>query len=512
MSALDARDTPLFTRNRLHYHPPTLHRKIPDPKPDLKDASGILESLPPNSDLAELISTSYTLFVISLFKAILAKLQASIFKKLGLTEPKITEMEDTLTISKMPEGMEVSEEKPIPDLAPSMKIDSPKHVEPLPETNRILLSDMSIISVPSENHYHHNLYESVFDVESSDDDINTDQYGTNLSFNFNKSIFNNDWTNNTRSASITSSVTAYTYPDDLVLDILKPLNEYDVAVSKFYTPFRPVPKAKYSVTDAVLTSIPLTFLTSFLRKERDSIQELVTKERTSVRAVVSPLAKEQLHIVEQYWRSGRSNQPVVSGFSIDITCKDLLTLSDRSWLNDNVIDFYLSLVTDQNDLVYCWTTHFYTTLKKNGYKGVARWAKRRKINVMEMNKIVVPINSMNTHWAVAVVDNIQLTISYYDSLSSSGNFPAVQTLEQYMMLEADRLGVPPKSYTLQPNMKTPQQQNGYDCGVFTCTVAKHIAQETPLLFSQKDMQTIRRRMAYEIVQKQLLPEVKGPNL
>ncbi|KAF8002822.1 hypothetical protein HF325_002067 [Metschnikowia pulcherrima] len=73
-----------------------------------------------------------------------------------------------------------------------------------------------------------------------------------------------------------------------------------------------------------------------------------------------------------------------------------------------------------------------------------------------------------------------------------------------MAKEIDRLGLPQIAYKLYPNMKTPQQQNGSDCGVFTCTVAKHLAENLPLSFSQKDMPLIRRRMAFEIMNKSLL--------
>lgn len=348
------------------------------------------------------------------------------------------------------------------------------------------------------------------DLVDSDEELEGEgQYGTNLTIDH-KAGHYNDWSASTFRHANYSFLPII---DDVYSDILKPLDEYDKVVSKFYTPFRPVPKARYSVTDAVLSAVPSKLLTNFLKKERESIQNLIHKERTALRAVVTPLTPDQLQMVELYWRAGRSSQHIVSGFSIDITTKDLLTLSDRQWLNDNVIDFYLNLVTELTDLVYCWTTHFFTTLKKNGYKGVARWAKRRKINVMTMDTIVVPINSMNTHWSVAVIDNFNKTISYFDSLSSGGNLHAVQLLDQYMRNEAERLNVPPHKYDLQPSMKTPQQQNGFDCGVFTCTVSKYIAKKAPLLFSQKDMHTIRRRMAYEIVHKTLLPEGNlSPNL
>lgn len=51
----------------------------------------------------------------------------------------------------------------------------------------------------------------------------------------------------------------------------------------------------------------------------------------------------------------------------------------------------------------------------------------------------------------------------------------------------------------------PQQTNGYDCGVFMCQYALYLALGKPFDFTQRDMSTIRRRMALEISQGKLMP-------
>ena len=46
---------------------------------------------------------------------------------------------------------------------------------------------------------------------------------------------------------------------------------------------------------------------------------------------------------------------------------------------------------------------------------------------------------------------------------------------------------------------TPQQENGYDCGVFTCQFLETISRgEESFRFSQKNMPYLRRRMIWEI--------------
>lgn len=53
----------------------------------------------------------------------------------------------------------------------------------------------------------------------------------------------------------------------------------------------------------------------------------------------------------------------------------------------------------------------------------------------------------------------------------------------------------------------PQQNNGYDCGVFACQFAVFSALGKPFVFSQTDMPDIRKRMALEISQGKLMPVV-----
>lgn len=509
---------PLLTRNRLHYQPPCFGPKRVTPE-IVYDFSVPPHLEPEHQPSLATLLTSYTLLILAFLRGILSRLTLTVFGELRLrpssldrevveTSQKIEVVEDisdepqSPLEEKKPGGLPRSSEghNSFQDQKSPQNLDGTLVQSAQTQSENILPSDLSIISVSNGP----NIYESILQIDSDDEIEGEGQYGTNLTITNHSNHMFRDWQFSNTSAMLHSVFE----PND-VSDILKPLDDYDVAISKFYTPFRPVPLPKYTVTDAVLSAIPSSFRTSFLKKERDHIQELVSKERSASRSAVVPLNREQLLVVEKFWRAGRSSQPVVSAFSIDITCKDLLTLADGQWLNDNVIDFYLNLVTELQERVYCWTTHFYTTLKKNGYKGVARWAKRRKINVVDMKTVIVPINSMNTHWAVAVVDNEQHTISYYDSLGSNGNRAAVELLEHYMQQEAERLGVPVHQYRLSPNMKTPQQQNGYDCGVFTCTVAKFIALSSPLLFSQKDMPVIRRRMAFEIVQKNLLADSRA---
>jgi sentrin-specific protease 1 len=53
--------------------------------------------------------------------------------------------------------------------------------------------------------------------------------------------------------------------------------------------------------------------------------------------------------------------------------------------------------------------------------------------------------------------------------------------------------------------ETPQQENGFDCGVFLCQTMENLSRGVPVPFdfTQANMPYLRRRMVWEITQQQL---------
>jgi sentrin-specific protease 1 len=53
---------------------------------------------------------------------------------------------------------------------------------------------------------------------------------------------------------------------------------------------------------------------------------------------------------------------------------------------------------------------------------------------------------------------------------------------------------------------TPQQENGYDCGVFACQFLEALSRgmDSPFNFTQRNMTFLRRRMILEIARTELL--------
>ncbi|EGW34305.1 uncharacterized protein SPAPADRAFT_148983 [Spathaspora passalidarum NRRL Y-27907] len=414
-----------------------------------------------------------------------------------------------------------SENSSIEIVAVNTNIDHNSAQSPPRQQNSILLDyeEDEISTAKLSNSPHDVLQELAFNRLRQHQQINqqsnTDepQYGTDLSIAI------------PRPRRTSPFKPAPTFPpnyDSTILDITMPrsssqissltLNPHDAyrkSILNYYVPSKPISMTSYSIVDNFISNFYIDRISSIYQSAQDKLQDVITAKRLDFLSAVKPLTSDQLTHVYNAWKSTNPHQLFVSNFQIEITTKDLQTLQDGRWLNDNIIDYYLNLIMKDYPKVFAWTTHFYSNLETKGYKGVERWGKRKKLNPFEKDMILVPVNISSTHWALTVIDNVKATITYYDSLDSQsiGNTAAVTNLNHYMNMEANRVGHAPVEYTLHPHHKqTPQQKNGYDCGVFTCTAAKFIASREGLRFGQRDMKIIRRRMTHEIINNHLLTD------
>ena len=196
----------------------------------------------------------------------------------------------------------------------------------------------------------------------------------------------------------------------------------------------------------------------------------------------------------------------------DIQRQDLRTIGPGEWLNDKVMQYYLNLIarrSEENpDLAYprchAFGTHFYTLLSKSGrgydYARVKSWT--RKVDIFHMDVLIVPMH-LGNHWTMAVIHPQRAHIDYYDSLG--GRCAGVQILQRWLQDEhktkMQRELEGPVTHTYHDDI--PQQNNGYDCGVFACHFAECAGRGSSIDFSQSDMPYFRKRMILEIMNKKI---------
>ncbi|XP_055073934.2 uncharacterized protein [Misgurnus anguillicaudatus] len=206
------------------------------------------------------------------------------------------------------------------------------------------------------------------------------------------------------------------------------------------------------------------------------------------------------------------NLVISKAFKLCITQGDLATLKEGCWLNDKVINFYLSLLMKRNSdqlgslKVFFFSTFFYSKLQSGeGHAGVKNWTKTQDLFLFDL--IFVPLH-LGMHWALAVIDLKSQTIQCYDSMSQRHD-EICHMLFAYLT-EEHRVK---KGYILEASrwtigrMRTfaiPKQLNGNDCGVFVCKYADFLSQGKLLTFRQDDIPLFRKVMVWEIVHQKIL--------
>jgi hypothetical protein len=225
-------------------------------------------------------------------------------------------------------------------------------------------------------------------------------------------------------------------------------------------------------------------------------------------------------------RGPGSEEVVVEGFDIPVTRRLFQSLARHSWLNDEIINYYMLLLKDRNNKLldhYKETgtrpdyrpSHFYNNFFVNKlldnetggymYSYVKRWS--RRFDTFAMDKIFCPINISNTHWTLAVIYVQQKRVRYIDSMSGSGR-RYVDGLFRYLKEEhLDKKKAPlpdPESWSLEYGSDCPQQQNGVDCGVFTICAADYISDDLPLQYSQTEVSKYwRPKIGASLLRKEL---------
>ncbi|KAJ2999980.1 SUMO1 sentrin specific peptidase 1 [Globomyces sp. JEL0801] len=259
----------------------------------------------------------------------------------------------------------------------------------------------------------------------------------------------------------------------------------------------------------------------WIKDLRDSIQRRLKHTPSEYQRLFSPESKnlqrlqaKEEEIDRQVEESQQGEGEAVYGFSVSIQKHDMRTLAGRAWLNDEVINFYAELCMQrakENPTLYpkihVFNTFFYEKLRTNGYKAVRRWSK--KFDIFEKDYIIIPVH-LQMHWCCAVINFKKNRFEYYDSLH--GNNPlCLKLLREYVEAESlDKKKIPfdTSKWVDYTPKNIPEQQNGYDCGVFACMFMEFTAREENFAFRQSHMDYLRKRIALEILNKKLMGKKK----
>jgi sentrin-specific protease 1 len=158
---------------------------------------------------------------------------------------------------------------------------------------------------------------------------------------------------------------------------------------------------------------------------------------------------------------------------------DLGCLDDSGWINDEVLNSYLSLLSTQSNTSVGYTnTHFFPKLRRDGCKAASCWRGIRELLSSCYSVFLIPV-CLGLHWILAVVDLPNGNLSILDSFNNA-HLDVAEALNEFLA-SAD-LGPLP---VVHPYV--PEQQNSYDCGVFVMMFAR-------CFFLGMDIQSVNQRM------------------
>jgi sentrin-specific protease 1 len=128
-------------------------------------------------------------------------------------------------------------------------------------------------------------------------------------------------------------------------------------------------------------------------------------------------------------KPGSESEVVAIKFNIPVTRKVSFRLNDREWLNDELINFWMELLKQNNQKqvasgviprqsVYFNSFFFFNLAQQGGYnyESVKRWTGKVGLNIFECERVFVPVNMMLQHWLLLVIEVRLREIHSFDSL------------------------------------------------------------------------------------------------
>jgi sentrin-specific protease 1 len=228
-----------------------------------------------------------------------------------------------------------------------------------------------------------------------------------------------------------------------------------------------------------------------------------------------PLNEEEVALVNSALSKRNRKKILVShkNSNIDISGETLQCLRPNQWLNDDVTNLYLELLKERQTRdpqkyfkCHFFNTFFYVKLVSGSgynYKAVSRWTTKRKLgyDLIDCDIIFVPIH-IDIHWTLGVINNRERKFVYLDSLFTGVGHTILNAMAKYLVDEVkqkSQKNIDVSSWGMEYVEERPQQQNGYDCGMFMLKYIDFYSRGLSLQFSQKDMPYFRLRTAKEIL-------------
>jgi sentrin-specific protease 1 len=123
---------------------------------------------------------------------------------------------------------------------------------------------------------------------------------------------------------------------------------------------------------------------------------------------------------------------------------------------------------------------------------------------------MLKIKKKGNHWILSVINIRDKRYEYYDSMNGNSYKTIFENYKKYLKEEEkdkkvneNKINTDKFEYYV-PKDITPQQRNGYDCGVFTCIFSNYVSQDIPFNFDQSFMSYFRKKLVLNILNKNII--------
>lgn len=244
-------------------------------------------------------------------------------------------------------------------------------------------------------------------------------------------------------------------------------------------------------------------------EDEEALAAAALEAQKQVDTPLPVFTEQQVNLIRYAMGRGNPDEVLVTKFNTSIRRRDIATLMGDSWLNDEVINFYMNLLMERSEQegrlkVYAMNTFFMPKVLQQGQSGVRRWT--RKVDLFSYDVIPVPVHVSGIHWCMAIVNLKEKYIRYFDSMGQP-NKRVLEALEGYLKeesLDKKKTEFPMDGWVKESVADCPRQMNGSDCGVFSCMFAEYVTRGHRINFSQDNMPYFRQKMILEICSGKLL--------
>ena len=237
----------------------------------------------------------------------------------------------------------------------------------------------------------------------------------------------------------------------------------------------------------------------------DGVMEMCPSSQEKKDSSTDKLPMERKGVSQEMPKATKLDMPALS------------CLDSTNWLNDEVINQYLKLVTELDEEVFIFTSFFHTAFRDGGFKRVKSYY--RKHELLQYRELYIPVHKDN-HWFLITFNGEELVT--YDPF----NYPQCSALERQKNLDKNKkchlniLSQLEKKYfkplfelkkkqfkplLLQVKVppEIPAQNNSWDCGVFLTEFVKYLLMKKEFDFDSNTMKIIRKTMKTELENGQL---------